>query len=439
MKKLIKKIAPAWLLSLYHRALSRLAAIYYGNPSRKMIVIGITGTKGKTSAANFIWSCLTAAGWKTGQTGTANIRIGEKEILNPHHMTMPGRFTLQKYLRDMLDAGCKVAIVETTSEGIKQWRHSGIEYDIAIFTNLYPEHLASHGGSFEEYKKTKGKLFSSLKTEGVKNKIIGGQFVPKIIIANSDSEFAEYFSSFPADKKITYGILNPTNFQATAINSSSESAGPSFVVNNEKYGLSIPGEFNIENALPAIALCKTFGIKEEAIKLGLKSLKNIPGRMEKIDEGQPFQVYVDYAHQKESMEALLLSGSKLVRENGKIIVLLGAEGGGRDRAKRALMGEAAAKLADFVVISNVDPYEDDPIAIAEDIAIAAETHGKIREKNLFVILDRRSGIHKSLSLANPNDIVFLTGKGSEQSITIDGKASFWDDREVAREELHLLR
>lgn len=403
-----------------------------------MVVIGITGTKGKTSTANFIWSCLSTAGIKTGQTGTANIRIGEKEMLNPHHMTMPGRFVLQKYLRKMLDAGCKFAIVETTSEGIKQWRHAGIEYDVAIFTNLYPEHLTSHGGSFDEYKKAKGKLFSALKPEGVKNKIINGEFIPKIIIANSDSEFSNYFSAFPADKKFTYGVTDQADFRAVEINNFSQSGGPSFTVSGERYELSIPGEFNIENALPAIAFCKAFGVKTEMIISGLKSLKSIPGRMEKIDVGQSFKVYVDYAHQKESMEALLISARQIAGDNNKIIVLLGAEGGGRDKAKRTQMGEVVARLADFIVVSNVDPYDDDPIEIAEDIARTTQAWGKIRNENLFVILDRRLGINKALSLAQPNDIVLITGKGSEQSIITNSKSVYWDDREIVRDEIHKL-
>ncbi|MEK7066558.1 MAG: UDP-N-acetylmuramyl-tripeptide synthetase, partial [Patescibacteria group bacterium] len=361
---------------------------------------------------------------------------------NPHHMTMPGRFILQKYLKDMADAGCKFAIVETTSEGIKQWRHSGIDYDVAVFTNLYHEHLTSHGGSFDKYREAKGKLFSSLKPAGVKNKVLGGEFIPKIIITNTDSEFGEYFSSFPADKKITYGIASPAEFRAVEINNSNKNGWPAstqdgaeFVVGGEKYELSIPGEFNIENALPAIAICKAFGIKSEAVQLGLKSLKNIPGRMERIDAGQPFKVYVDYAHQKESMEALLLSSRKMISSEGKVIVLLGAEGGGRDVAKRAAMGEVTARLADLVVVSNVDPYEDDPVEIAEGIARSAEAHGKVRNENLFVVLDRRAGIHKALTLAKPEDIVLITGKGSEQSMVIYGKTIPWDDREIVKEEL----
>src|SRR3989344_5050376 len=162
LKSKIKKLIPEDFISFYHLGLAALAAFYYGWPSKKMIVIGITGTKGKTSAANFIWSVLTAAGYKTGFIGTANIKIGDIEMLNKYHMTMPGRFVLQKLLKQMADAGCKFAVVETTSEGIKQWRHFGIIYDIAVFTNLTPEHLEAHGNNFEKYKETKGRLFKAL-------------------------------------------------------------------------------------------------------------------------------------------------------------------------------------------------------------------------------------------------------------------------------------
>ena len=181
------------------------------------------------------------------------------------------------------------------------------------------------------------------------------------------------------------------------------------------YQINILGKFNIYNALPAIAVGSLFDISEEKIQEGLKNLENIPGRMEKIDEGQKFLVFVDYAHEKEGMTAVLNTARELVIEKGgRVVVLLGAEGGGRDKAKRPILGEISAKMADFVVISNVDPYEDDPKEICEDIALSAEKFSKTRGKNLFVIEDRRKGIKKTLSLASENDIVLITGKGSEQ-------------------------
>ncbi len=435
-KSKVKKLIPEWLISIYHLSLAALAGFYYGWPSKKMITIGITGTKGKTSSANFIWSVLTAAGYKTGLIGTANIRIGEKEFLNKYHMTMPGRFIIQDLLKKMLDSGCKFCIVETTSEGIKQWRHFGIFYDIAIFTNLTPEHLQAHGGDFLNYKKAKGEMFAALKKGG--RKIIGGKEIKKIIIANYDDLHKEYFLAFPADKKITFGTIEGADFQADQIRNTKDSL--EFFVGPTPYEISILGKFNIYNALPAIAVGSIFGVSSEQIKKGLKDLKNIPGRMEKIDEGQEFLVFVDYAHEKEGMSAVLETAGELATGSvGKVIVLLGAEGGGRDKAKRPVLGEIAAKKADFVIVSNVDPYEDDPREICEDIAVAAEKFGKIREQNLFVIEDRRQGIKKALSLASQNDVVLITGKGSEQSIVIDGRRYPWDDRVVVREELRNIK
>ena len=436
LKSKIKKLIPERFISFYHLALAASAAFYYGWPSKKMIVIGITGTKGKTSAANFIWSVLTAGGRKTGLIGTANIRIGEIEMLNKYHMTMPGRFILQKLLRQMTDVGCEFAIVETTSEGIKQWRHFGIFYDIAVFTNLTPEHLEAHGNSFERYKEAKGRMFKALKNG--ERKIIGGKEIKKIIIVNYDDPHKEYFLNFPADKKINFGTREGADFQADKIRNPGE--GLEFLVDRAPYQINILGKFNVYNALPAIVIGSIFGISYEKIREGLKNLKNIPGRMEKIDEGQEFLIFVDYAHEKEGMSAVLETAREITAESiGKVIVLLGAEGGGRDKSKRPVLGEIAGKYADFVVISNVDPYEDDPKEICEDIAVAAEKFGKTRGKDLFVTLDRREGIKKAISLANKNDVVLITGKGSEQSIVIGGKRYPWDDRTVVREELNKLK
>ena len=435
IKSKIKKLIPERLISFYHFCLAALAAFYYGFPSKKMIVIGVTGTKGKTSAANFIWSVLNAAGFKTGLIGTANIRIGDIEMLNKYHMTMPGRFILQGLLERMIKAGCKYCIVETTSEGIKQWRHYGIFYDIAVFTNLSPEHLPSHGNSFEKYKAAKGKMFAVLTKSN--HKIINGKKIEKIIIANYDDLHKEYFLNFPADKKITFGTIEGANFQADKIRNTKDSL--EFFVGSMPYEINILGKFNVYNALPAVAIGSVFSVSIEQIREGLKSLKNIPGRMEKIDEGQNFTVFVDYAHEREGMSAVLETvGEIAVEAMSKVIVLLGAEGGGRDKAKRPVLGEISAKKADFVVISNVDPYEDDPKEICEDIAVAAEKFGKVRDKNLFIIENRREGIRKALSLANKNDVVLITGKGAEQSIIIGGKRYPWDDRIVVREELNKI-
>jgi len=430
MKKLLKKLLPEEFILLYHCLVAIFATLYYGFPSEKMIIIGITGTKGKTSTINFIWSCLQAGGHKTGIISTANIRIGEKEFLNKYHMTMLGRFTIQKLMAQMVKSGCKFCIVETTSEGIKQYRHIGVYYDIAVFTNLSPEHLEAHGGSFEKYKQMKAKMFAVLSSH---NKVIDGKRIEKVIIANKDSEYADYFLDFKADKKITFAINNKADYIADNIQETN--TGVSFEVAKVIFKIGILGKFNVYNALPAIIVCHLVGVSDYLIAEGLVELQTIPGRVEKIDEGQNFTVLIDYAHEKESIANILQTANNMKKRGVKTIILLGAEGGGRDKAKRPIMGELAAKMADYVVVSNVDPYEDDPKQILEDIASSSEKFGKVRNQNLFVIEDRKLGIKKAISLAKANDIVLITGKGAEQSIVIGGKRSTWDDRQVVRKEL----
>jgi UDP-N-acetylmuramoyl-L-alanyl-D-glutamate--2,6-diaminopimelate ligase len=439
MKKFIKRFLPEKVVLFYHYFLSVTATVLYGFPSKKMIIIGVTGTKGKTSVANFIWACLSSSDEGAGIISTANIRIGNKENLNKYHMTMPGGFVIQKLMAEMVKAGCKYCVVETTSEGIKQYRHVGVYYDIAVFTNLTPEHLPSHGGSFEEYKRMKGKMFAALSSH---KKKMGGKEIEKCIVVNADSEHAGYFMAFKAGKKVTFGVFNKkADYFAENIKETSQ--GVEFDVleggrEAEHFKIGIFGKFNVYNVLPAIAIGRFLGIGGASVKKGLKNLSVIPGRMEIIDEGQNFLTIVDYAHEKESITCVLESANNMKGQGGKVIILFGAEGGGRDKAKRPIMGELSAKMADYVVVSNVDPYEDDPKQILEDIACAAENGGKIRGENLFVIEDRRAGIKKAISLAGEGDVVLITGKGAEQSIMIGGKKNYWDDRVVVKEELKLL-
>ncbi len=434
MKKIIKKLTPKFLLSLYHLILSYLGAFIYGFPSKDMIVIGVIGTRGKTTTANLIWACLTAAGHKTGLTGTANIRIGDHETLNKYHMTMPGRFVLQKLLSQMKRAGCKYAIIETPSEGVEQWRHKGIAYDMLVLTTLYPEYLEVHNWDYERCKKMHLKPFEELCRQP--RKIIDGKKIPKVIIVNSDNSESPIFLEQRADNKVTYGLKSNSDFKPQNITATAD--GNSFFLASDKYQLRMEGGFNVLNALGAIAVASVLGIQKDAITQGLSNLKVIPGRMEKIEAGQKFKVFIDYAHDEISLKAVLKAAEELKVENSKIILLLGAEGGGRDKQKRPVMGDLAAKLTDYMVIANVDPYDDDPKVILQDIAGAAEQAGKIKNKDLFVIEDRREGIKKTLSLAKVNDIVLITGKGAEQAMIIKNRRISWDDRLVTRQELERL-
>lgn len=433
MKKMLKKILPNKLIVYFHYLQSLIAALCFGNPSNKLILIGITGTKGKTTCGNFIWSALQAAGVKTGLIGTANIRIGTKESLNKFHMTMPGPYIVQKLLKEMVQNNCQVCIMEVTSEGIKQFRHKGINFDIGVFTNLTPEHLPSHENSFEKYKEAKGIFFNEL-SKNTFHKIFGGETLLKTSVINIDSEHSGYFYNFKTEQRYMYSINKESQYRAEKI--TEKNSNVKFSVNNVEYELNILGQFNVYNALPAIAIGDILKLDKKKISQGLLNIKSIPGRMEIIPTNTDYTVIVDYAHEGASMQALMDVAKNITKNtSGKIIVLLGAEGGGRDKNKRPVMGKIVGEIADYIVISNVDPYEDDPQEIIESIAAAAIKAGKIRQINLFAIQDRREGIAKALSLAKKNDLVLITGKGAEQSITINGKKYPWDDRSVVREEL----
>ncbi len=422
----IKNKIPDFLKIPYHFVRSYCAAIRYGFPARKMIVVGITGTKGKTSTANFVWSVLHAGGYTAGLVSTAIFRFGSNEEINPYHMTMPDAFIIQKNLRKMVDLGMNAVVIEMTSEGMKQYRHAGIAVDIAIFTNLTPEHLPSHKNSFEVYKKAKSKLFEAF---GSEQKKINGVLIPRTIIANSDNEHSNYYLSFPADKKITFGI---DSGELRAKNITNDKTGVVFDAGSEKYKISIFGAFNVYNALPAIAVGDVLNISAEKIRKGLISLAVIPGRMEEINEGQNFTLFVDYAHEPVSINAILTASETIKRDGSKIIILFGAEGGGRDQKKRLPMAQLCAQKADYVIVTDVDPYDDNPQTIIDDIARMVELSGKAKGKNLFAILSRKDAIEKALSLATSGDIVLITGKGAEQSMVTNHGVIPWDERSIIR-------
>ncbi len=425
IKKQIKNLTPESILTFYHKCNALVASFLYCNPSEKLIVIGITGTKGKTSTSEFTWSVLTHGGhFKTGLIGTAHTYIGETEIKNDMHMTMPSPWYTQKILRRMVRAGCTHAVLEVSSEGLKQYRHLGINYDIGVFTNLSPEHLASHKNSYEEYRKTKSRLFKFISKSKVKK--IG---VKKTGIFNKDSEDVSHFSNFPIDQKIfySYSELNQTG----SINIQQST----FVFENETIHVQLPGIFNIQNALVSATIGKICGISSEDIKTGIEKLTYIPGRMEKIELGQNFQVYIDYAHEKLSMRNLLETLTTMKKDGGKIIILFGAEGGGRDKTKRKEMGLLAKDMADIVILSNVDPYDDNPKEIIDDIAQYVISDKKIEGQNVFLIEDRKEGIIKAFQLAQNNDIVCICGKGAEKTMVIGGKTIPWDEQKIVRELL----
>ena len=422
MKETIKKLLPAPVLGAYHLVLAHAAAFWYGHPSEKLVVIGVTGTNGKSTTTEYIGRILEHAGHRVGWTGTASFKVAGREWTNDKKMTMLGRFATQRMLADMVAAGCAYAVVETSSQGIAQSRHVGINYDVAVFTNLTPEHIESHGG-FENYKKAKGVLFAALSGGRRKN----GQ--RKISVANVDDPHAEYFLSFPADEKIRFG-LSSESADMRATNVAMASGGTTFDLADPPipFSFSPLGLFNVYNVLAAIGACRAVGLPWEKIQSGVASLASVPGRLEPIVSGQPFSVIVDYAYEPAALGALYAAIALV--PHGKIIHVLGSAGGGRDVARRQLLGEMAAEHDDVVIVTNEDPYDDDPMGIIQDVAKGANG------ANPFLILDRQEAIDKAVALAEPGDLVLITGKGCEPVMAVaNGKKIPWDDRDAARKAL----
>ena len=408
IKSLIKKIIPSFLIGWYHFLLAFAAAVLYGFPSCKIKVIGITGTNGKSTTVYFITQIFKEAGLKIASLSSIEFQINEKKWPNNLRMTMPGRFFVQKFLKQAIKNGCQYAILEVTSEGIKQYRHAFINFEAAVFTNLTPEHIESHGG-FERYKKAKGKLF-----EATKN----------IHIINLDDENFDYFRQFPAKKIIAYGLNEGE-------------------VNNKdiQLNLKLPGDFNISNALAAIAVGLSQGISLEICQKAVEKVEGIPGRMEEVISS-PFKVIVDYAFTPNALEKVYQT---LTRESvnsltrNKLICVLGAAGGGRDKWKRPVLGQIAAQYCDEVIITDEDPYDENPEQIMKEVALGVLNY-KLKTTNYKLIIDRREAIGQALKSAQPGDNVVITGKGCEPSICVSGgKRIPWDDRQAVKEEFEKLK
>jgi UDP-N-acetylmuramoyl-L-alanyl-D-glutamate--2,6-diaminopimelate ligase len=432
MLSLLKRIPGARFLSElpflskpYHFSLAFIGALFCGFPSRRLVVIGVTGTKGKTTTANLIADILSAAGYKTGLLTTLNYRIGDKEWVNDTKQTMPGRFALQKLLRQMVREGCSYAVVETSSEGILQYRHKFINYRVAVFTNLSPEHIERHG-SFEKYREAKLKLFREV---AKRDDGIG--------IYNLDDPNAEHF--LKPEIKIKYGYFykNPNDkiqitkkFQISDVKLSQTGTG--FRLNGWEFKMPLLGEFNVMNAAAAVCAALSLGVPPERIRAALQNARALPGRAE-IVEGGGFKVIVDYAHEPASLRAIYET-AKLFKPR-RLVGVLGSQGGGRDVWKRAAMGRIAAGCCDELILTNEDPYDEDPVNIISDIEKGVRDAAKPGLK-LHKIIDRREAIFKAVSLAGKGDAVVVTGKGGEVWMCVAGGRKIpWSDKKIVEEAL----
>ena len=422
VKKQIKKFLPLTLFRVYHFLLSWLGAMVYRFPSRQMIIIGVTGTSGKSTVVELIYQILQSTHDSIASLSSIKSHLGNQSWENQLKMTMPGRFYLQRFLARARSQKCRYVILEVTSEGILQSRHRFIDFDILVFTNLSPEHIEHHGG-FENYQKTKGKLFAILsKTKLVKKH----KRIKKTIIANLDDKYAPYFLSFPADRKIGYG-LNDSMKNLEIIKAENivlQSDNSKFNVANNPFQIFLPGQFNISNALAALAVGYSQGISFLEMSRALRRVKSMPGRLELV-VNDSFRVFVDYAHTPVALEKVYQTLKRSLK--GKMICLLGSCGGGRDKWKRPVLGKIASQYCQKIIITNEDPYSENPQEIIEQVKSGVDK--KFPIKDLFIVLDREKAIDQALRLAKPNDVVVLTGKGSESVMCVaEGKIP-WSDKE----------
>lgn len=395
------------LLSGYHLFLAWFGAVLYGFSARHMLVIGVTGTKGKTSTTEMVNAILEEAGMKTALMNSIRFKVGANSKRNITRMSMPGRFFIQRFLYNARKEGCAAAILEMTSEGSRQHRHRFIDLDALIFTNLAPEHIESHG-SLQAYADAKF---------DVGRELVRSKKRPRSIVANADDKEGSRYLLLPVEQVLPFSLSGAAPYTA-------DERGGSFTLEGETIFLHLPGEFSLKNALAASLTARALGIPIKTIARALEKIRVIPGRAERVEAGQDFTVIVDYAHTPDSLRALY-SAYKDVRK----ICVLGSTGGGRDTWKRPVMGRIADESCDLVILSNEDPYDEDPKQIVEDLA-----HGMTRKPT--IIMDRRAAIAHALHHARPGDAVLITGKGTDPDIRGPrGTKLLWSDAIVAKEEL----
>ena len=412
--RIFRKLIPTKIFTalqpIYHYKMALLSALFYGFPSRKIKVIGVTGTKGKSSTVEMINSILEEAGYKTAVAGTIRFKIGDRSQKNLYKMTMPGRFVMQKFLHDAAKANCDFAVIEMTSQGVLQFRHKFIYLDALVFTNISPEHIESHG-SYEKYLEAKLKIAKELSNSPKKSKIV--------VLNADDKEYLKFQDTAKNARTVLYSLTDAEDYKTD----SSESL---FNFRGQDIRLPLPGVFNIYNALAAANLAKALDVNPSAIKNGLEKINEIKGRVQKISEGQNFEVVVDYAHTIDSLEKLYGAFSDKQK-----VCILGNTGGGRDKWKRSGMAEVADKYCRHIILVNEDPYDEDPQEIVNQMKEAIKDQSKVE-----IIMDRREAIKKGIATCKEGEVLLISGKGTDPYIMIeDGKKIPWSDENVAREEL----
>lgn len=415
-----KKMLPTRLFHavqpLYHFLLSFCGAVFYHFPSKEITVIGITGTKGKSSVTELVNALFEADGKRTAVLGTIRIKVGEKSEPNMFKMTMPGRFFIQRFLRNAVRAKCDVAIIEMTSQGVLQYRHKFIHLDALIFTNLSPEHIEAHG-SYENYIGAKLEIMHALENS---------QKRPRYMIANNDDDYGKRFLSARVEHALPYGL---SDLELYTLNRDDIS----LIIEGTTVRVPLIGLFNVYNVLGAITCARAFGIPEKTIHRALENLPQIHGRVECFkspkNASKRITAVVDYAHTPDSLEKLYTAF-----ERDHKVCVLGNTGGGRDTWKRPEMARIAEKYCESIILTNEDPYDESPRKIVDDMARGIEQTSK-----LSIIMDRRSAIKRALELAPDGSVVIISGKGTDPYIMgPKNMKTPWSDATVVQEEMHAL-
>ncbi|HYF05922.1 MAG TPA: UDP-N-acetylmuramyl-tripeptide synthetase [Patescibacteria group bacterium] len=438
MKEFLKKIIPTKLLKSlrppYHGALALLANTYYGKPSSKLIVIGVTGTAGKSTTVQLLAHILRGSGKKTGFTTTISSHDGDVETLNRENQSMPGGPVLHKQIKAMLAHGCEFAIIECTSEGLEQNRHLGIQFDAAILTNLTPAHIDNHG-SLASYIAAKAKLFTATVSSPLKQ-----SKKQKLLGVCLDGENLDSFLGFHGKnnvKMFATTLEGKTSAQVDTIYAANKVASPraAFILDGETFGTKILGDYNAYNALLATATCLSLSISTEDCKTALASFAGAPGRMEQIPNSRGITIIVDYACTPIAFKTAL--PSVRAGASGKLIHVFGMTGGLRDASQRFIQGKISAQYSDAIIITNEDAYESDLAEIMENIETGTTQAEHPRATVVEKIGDRKAAIARAIELAQVGDTVFITGKGCEQFHILPGNVKIpWDDRNVVRDILN---
>lgn len=456
IKAAVKSIVPDFIINILHYYYSLWGSIKYDHPSEEILVIGVTGTSGKSSTIHFLRQILEEVGYSVGSVSTADFYINGEQKLNDRKMTMLGRGENHKFLRRMVNADCDIAILETTSEGALQHRHKFINYDSAIFTNLYREHIEAHGG-FENYKQCKLNILDYIskcrkkywhkedsticaathtKAETEREKI------PKTIITSANNEHTVEALDLDFEQKIVFSRNDKKEYlggyeydkRFLASDNAHNNTGVSFIISDTQFDPKIYGKHNIWNLLAGIAATNAVGVDLREIKTAVDKINPPPGRIEFIDKAEKynFRAIVDYAFEPNALKALYDTID--IFESNKIIHVCGSAGGGRDTWRREEIGKIVANKADQVIVTNEDPYDEDPIKIIKQVAEGVKQEN-ISQDNLYLIKNRSDAIKKAVELVGEDDLLLVTGKGSEQGIIEQGEFIPWDDRKVVKEKI----